>query len=86
MTFPMIVADYFAKACGLPNLFVGTYGDTTIEYINVIRSEDAFGWGSRTTVLVKSDKWLRACEYSLGKFRGQGAKTARLSVFYVTNC
>ena len=50
---------HIALACGLPGLFLGTYGDTTIEYMHV--SSQMGGWrrAGPLCVVIKSNHWLR---------------------------
>lgn len=61
---PLPLADHIARVCNLPGLFVGIYGDTTIEYIWVGQIEYAFDFEDGITpspcIVIKSNKWLRA--------------------------
>ena len=57
---PMKIANYIARACDLPGLFLGTFDETHIEYIYTIQEFQEWGIESgEACILVKSNHWLR---------------------------
>ncbi|MGB1285252.1 MAG: hypothetical protein ACPG7F_01865 [Aggregatilineales bacterium] len=63
---PMTLANHIAQALDLPGLFLGTYGDTTIEYMHLTHSISAWGTTQNQCFILKSNHGLYGMEIFAG--------------------
>jgi hypothetical protein len=65
MFFPVGLADYIAKACDLPSLYIGEYKGLEINYIWCMSRQPALEFADYSTIVASSNKWIRGLNYGI---------------------
>jgi hypothetical protein len=63
---PLSLAKHIAKALGTPSLYIGEFNGLEIKYIWFLTHADAWHFPFYSTIVISSNKWLRAMNIDWG--------------------
>ena len=66
MTLPFKLTNYVARALDLPGLFLGTFGDTTIEYMHSTHAISSWGARQNQCLMLKTNHGVYGVEILAG--------------------